>query len=793
MTARSASFARYKPSAATCSMASASALVLLLSIAPPGLTPAQAQTGRVLAAPARVAPATPLTAPHAVVLTLGQLGQTEPRRLLPLDGGHTVPFSVRADEVVTRLVLRLDLGLSSELALQRAQLLVSVNDEPVAELPVERDGNLARMSREIEIDPRLLSDHNRIGLALTMPRERLCNRLDRDRLWAELQPESLLTMTVAPLPVAADLALLPAPFFDARDNRRLDLAMVLPEQPGPRLLQAAGVMASWFGAQASYRGATFHSQLGGALPASHAVVLATSQTGVPGVSLPPIDGPTLSVVEHPAQPGAKLLLVLGRDADELKWAADALSLGQLGRPGDLKGERVRVGPPHALAPRKPYDAPRWLPTDRPVRFDEIEAATRLTAVGPHPTPFNLALRLPPDLHFARQANVPVDLRWHHTPPPQADRSALHLAFNGAPVRSYALEPTGRLALPDGIGRRSSGAGIDALEQRHSRVAIPGGLVSRQPESHLTMRFDYDAPVDDPCAATQASGQQRTGVDGGSTIDFSGVPHFIGLPDLAAFANSAFPFSRLADLAGTAVMLPDAPDTTEIDVYLDLMGHAGRSTGLAGVAVQVVQGLDTQGLQDRDLVVIGTPARQPLLRQWADHLPMHLDTRSEPPPPDLWRRLIGLLPGQDNGPLPTWRTAAGGAALLGFESPLASGRSVVVLTGSDSSLLRSVSSLFIEPALIARTHGSATLIEADGLRSLHAGATYHTGSVGLFDRLRYTLAQQPVLLALLSLLLAVVLALLSASMLRRLAARRLASADAPPPDPTLMRPAPEPRP
>ncbi len=769
---------------ATRALASAGALALLLVLSPAdaALTGSAASVTPSVT-PSVTAPVAPLTAPRPVAFTLAQLGQTGNRRLLPLDGGHTVPFSVRADEVVTRLVLRLDLGLSSELALQRAQLNVTVNDELVAELPVERDGNLARMSREIEIDPRLLSDHNRIGVALAMPRERLCNRLDRDRLWAELQGESMLTMTVAPLPVAADLALLPAPFFDDRDNRRLDLAMVLPERPGPRVLQAAGVMASWFGAQASYRGATFRSQLGGALPASHAVVLATAQTGVagvPGLALPPIDGPTLSVVEHPTQPGAKLLLVLGRDADELKWAADAVALGQLGRPGDVKGERVRIGPPQVMAARKPYDAPRWLPTDRPVRFDEIESAARLTRVGPHPEPLNLALRLPPDLHFARQASVPVDLRWHHTPPPGADRSAMHLAFNGAPVRSYALEPTGRFALPDGIGRRSSGAGADALEQRHSRVAIPGGLVSRLPESTLSVRFDYDAPVDDPCASTQASGQQRTGVDGGSTIDFSGVPHFIGLPDLAAFANSAFPFSRLADLAGTAVMLPDAPDATEVDVYLDLMGHAGRSTGLAGIAVQVVQGLDLQGVQDHDLVVIGTPARQPLLRQWAGHLPMHLDPASEPPPPSLWRRLIGLLPGQDDGPLPTWRTASGGAALLGFESPLSSGRSVVVLTGTDSARLRSVSSLFIEPALITRTHGSATLIEADGLRSLDAGVTYHTGSVGLFDRLRYTLAQQPLVLALLSLLLAVVLALLSASMLRRLAARRLASADAPTP-------------
>ncbi|MDP4302840.1 cellulose biosynthesis cyclic di-GMP-binding regulatory protein BcsB [Leptothrix discophora] len=763
-------------------------------LAPPAVTPALAQPGRPVPAPLAAAPATPATAPRPVAFTLRQLGQTEPRRLLPLDGGHTVPFSVRADEVVTRLVLRLDLGLSSELALQQALLRVTVNDETVAELPVERDGNVARMSREIEIDPRLLSDHNRIGVALAMPRERLCNRVDRERLWAQVLPESLLTMTVAPLPVAADLALLPAPFFDDRDNRRLDLAMVLPEQPGARVLQAAGVLASWFGVQASYRGATFRSQLGGALPASHAVVLATPQSRVPGIVLPPIDGPTLAVAEHPGQSGAKLLLVLGRDADELKWAADALATGRLGRAGDFRGERLRVGPPQAHAPRKPYDAPRWLPTDRPVRFDEIERVSRLSGVGPHPAPLDLTLRLPPDLHFARQARVPVDLRWYHTPPPQADRSGLHLAFNGTPIRSFTLEPAGRFGLPDGIGRQHSGAGADLLEQRSSRVAVPGGLVSRLPESRFSLRFDYDAPIDDPCATVQAGGQQRTGIDGGSTIDFSGVPHFIGLPDLAAFANSAFPYSRLADLAGTAVLLPDAPEATEIDVYLDLMGHAGRSTGTAGVAVQVAFGMDTLTLQDRDLVLIGTPTRQPLLRHWADHLPMHLDARSEPPPPSLWRRLTGLLPGQDGGPLPGYRTAAGGAAMLGFESPLAGGHTVVALTGSDNAQLRTVSSLFIEPALIARTRGAATLIESDGLRSIDGGVTYHVGNVGLFDRLRYTLAQQPLTLALLSLLLAVVLALTGAAQLRRLAARRLVAADAPmPSDPPLMRPAPEPRP
>ncbi len=34
----------------------------------------------------------------------------------------------------------------------------------------------------------------------------------------------------------------------------------------------------------------------------------------------------------------------------------------------------------------------------------------------------------------------------------------------------------------------------------------------------------------------------------STIDFSKYYHFIAMPDLRVFANSGFPYSRMADLA-----------------------------------------------------------------------------------------------------------------------------------------------------------------------------------------------------------------------------------------------------
>lgn len=730
------------------------------------MAPAAAVPVAVPAAPlAPIAAAQAPLTPQTVTLNLGQLGLAEPLRLIALDGGHTVPFSVRADEVVTRLHLRLDLRFAAELPLQQSQIKVTINDESVATLAVERDANLAQMVREIEIDPRLLTDYNRLGLQLITPRTLACERVDRASLWAQISPASTLAMSVQALPVANDLALLPAPFFDRRDNRRLDLPFVMPARASTGMLQAAGVMASWFGALASYRGAEIHGR--DSLPAGNAVVLATPQEQAPGLLLPSILGPTIRLVDHPQQPNAKLLLVLGRDVDELKWAADALSLGQL----TLRGQSVLAGPPRRMQARQPYDAPNWTPTHRPVRLDELVGADTLHASGAHPPPFRFEVRLPPDLHFTRQDSVPLDLRWRFTPPPGADRSALNITFNDGAVRTYALSPVDRfLALPDGIERQSEGT-----QQRYrARAQVPGGLVGRLPLSQLALRFDYDAPVDDPCGSTHAAGSQASHIDGGSTLDFSRVPHFIGLPDLAAFANSGFPFSRLADLSGTAVLLPDEPVAAEIDTYLHLMGHLGRSTGYPATAVGLGHAGDAERLADRDLVLIGTPARQPLLRQWADRLPLRLgDAGAREPEPGLLRQMLDLLPWRRQSATLGFSRPAGGGALLGFESPLASGRSVVALTATEPAQLASVYKALLDPAQISRTRGRATLIEAEGLRSLDVGPSYYVGDVGLFNRLRYVLAQHPLVLMAVLLAVAITLAWACAIWLRRLTRERLA--------------------
>ncbi|NKJ47593.1 hypothetical protein CIC12_12730, partial [Burkholderia sp. SG-MS1] len=86
-----------------------------------------------------------------------------------------------------------------------------------------------------------------------------------------------------------------------------------------------------------------------------------------GLKLPTVNGPMLLVADNPVAPGKKLLIVTGRTAQEVDQASAALVLGKTA----MAGPAVRIGQIDIGAPRKPYDAPRWVPVDRPVAFKEL--------------------------------------------------------------------------------------------------------------------------------------------------------------------------------------------------------------------------------------------------------------------------------------------------------------------------------------------------------------------------------------------------------------------------------------
>src|SRR5690606_11360787 len=478
--------------------------------------------------------------------TLRQLGIDYEITLRGIQGTAGVPFPVRSDQVVQRATLHLKYSYSPALLPDLSPLKVTVNGGTAATVPVPSEDAGRELERDIELDPRLFVDHNWINLQLIGHYTRDCEDPDHTSLWANIDRGSYVELAWAPLQLANDLSLLPLPFFGPRDTARLELPFVFAGQPSAGTLQAAGIAASWFGAKAGYRGALFPTYTDMLPVQGNAVVMATPRNPPPGVELPDVSGPTIAMVTHPQDPNGKLLLVLGRDEEELRIAASAMALGT-----PLAGEVAPIREFSEAAARKPYDAPNWLPTDRPVRFDElVPDANALNVRGYHPDLIRIGLQLPPDLFVWESDGIPVNLRYRYTVPEDTNKSAMNVSINDAFVTTLPLDgrPYAR-SVPVQFWHDMRARGRMPIEQP---LLLPTGPFSAN--SQLRFHFFFDRPVAEACKNTFPD--VSAAIDGDSTIDVSGFPHFIAMPNLAAFGNAGFPFTRLADLADTAVVMPD---------------------------------------------------------------------------------------------------------------------------------------------------------------------------------------------------------------------------------------------
>ena len=93
----------------------------------------------------------------------------------------------------------------------------------------------------------------------------------------------------------------------------------------------------------------------------------------------------------------------------------------------------------------------------------------------------------------------------------------------------------------------------------------------------------------------------------STIDFSKYYHFIALPDLRVFANAGFPYSRMADLSDTLVVVPKAP--TQAWRRCCRRWGIGSQTGLAAINLQMTDDGNQIKNKDADLLLIGAIRRR----------------------------------------------------------------------------------------------------------------------------------------------------------------------------------------
>jgi hypothetical protein len=271
---------------------------------------------------------------------------------------------------------------------------------------------------------------------------------------------------------------------------------------------------------------------------------------------------------------------------------------------------------------------------------------------------------------------------------------------------------------------------------------------------------------------------RGAIDPTSKIDVSGFPHYIAMPDLAAYANGGFPFSRMADLSETAVILPDQADPADTETYLGLLGQIGHATGYPALRVKVGRAAEVSQWADKDLLVIGNLQNQPLFAQWAAKMPLQRNGTSPQLKLDSWLDtaidfVIGARKREDLAGGMQIAVSEDGrdAVLAGFESPLRSGRSVIAAVTNPASKEALLSAL-MTPERLKRIQGSMAIVRDTQVHSVLGEDTYYVGRLPPMAWLQWNLSRSPLLLAGLVVALALLGAAVAFASLQLRARRRL---------------------
>lgn len=259
----------------------------------------------------------------------------------------------------------------------------------------------------------------------------------------------------------------------------------------------------------------------------------------------------------------------------------------------------------------------------------------------------------------------------------------------------------------------------------------------------------------------------------STIDFSKYYHFIPMPDLRAFANAGFPFSRMADLSQTITVMPKAPNEAQMETLLNTVGFIGAQTGFPAINLTVTDDGSTIQGKDADIMIIGGIPDKLKDDKQIDLLVQA--TESWVKTPMRQTPFPGIVPDESDRAAETRSTLTSSgamAAVIGFQSPYNDQRSVIALLADSPRGYEMLNDAVNDSGKRATMFGSVAVIRESGINSLRVGDVYYVGHLPWFERLWYALANHPILLAVLAAISVILLAWVLWRLLRIISRRRL---------------------
>lgn len=715
------------------------------------------------------APAAALNQPISSTISVAQMGQQQG---ITLTGGQLqsgIIFTLPGDEVVTNAHLNLSLRVSQALAARNTSLQLMLNGQPLGTLPLgASDSDVS--DYQLDIPAAMVVASNNLSFKINDADKLLCEKESAQNYQVTILPKTTLSLEGQQLNLGTRLRNFPRPFIDPLRMTPASVTMGFASNVAPDAISAAALVASWLGIQSDYRTIRF-PVVRGELPEQNGILFGHPGDRIGTLTFPPSDGPLLTLVDNPNNPVYKLLLVTGEDDAQLRQAALRLTTQPLNT--DASSLAVQ---PQPLVSRKPYDAPRWINTSRPVRLSELlDPNQNLTSTGLWHDALHLNFRAAPDLFLWDGDTVPVNL--HYRFPSESwideDKSYLNVMLNGTFLRNLTVNKVGLL---EHAWHRLGG---DARQEQYSLHLDPWLIYG---DNQLSLYFNIRPKADAPCGVL-LNNNIKSRIEEASWIDLSHTRHFTLLPNLSYFVGASFPFSRLADFSQTTLLMPEKPSIAEIATLLDLAARAGNATGVALAQNQVMFGLPNGGtnlarLAKSDVLTVSTTGDSGFNQQMLAHSPFEANgsTLGVKTPATLDKVRSWLTGDWYRQPLDADRYFSSNEAWRGFisyRSPWNPDRTVVMTVAtSDDQLLRLHSDLNSARINAAIRGDTAIITDENGIRSFRVGPQFPSGEMPWYMMVVWYANQHSVLMALAALILAALVGVAAFAMLQRHASRRL---------------------
>lgn len=721
-------------------------------------------------APAAAEPAGALlNQPVSSTISVAQMGQP---RGITLTGGQLqsgILFTLPGDEVITNARLNLSLRVSAALAARNTSLQLMLNGQPLGTLPLgASDSDVS--DYQLDIPAAMVVSSNNLSFKINDADKLLCEKESAQQYQVTILPKTTLSLEGQQLNIGTSLRNFPRPFIDVQRMTPASVTFGFAANVSQDSVSAAALVASWLGIQSDYRGIRF-PVVRGDLPEHNGILIGHPGDKIGSVTLPAARGPLLQVIDNPNNPVYKLLLVVGADDAQLRQAANRLTTQPLAT--DASSLNV---PPQPISTRKPYDAPRWINTSRPVRLSELLRKDQsLTTTGIWHDALRVNFRAAPDLFLWDGDAIPVNLHYRFPSESWIDEnnSFLNVTLNGTFLRNLTVNKVGLL---ESAWHRLGG---DARQEQYTLKLEPYLIYG---DNQLALYFNIKPKADAPCGVL-LNNNIKSRIEEDSWIDLSHTRHFTMLPNLSYFVGASFPFSRLADFSQTTLLLPEAPGDAEIATLLDMAARAGNATGVPLLQNQVLFGLPNGGtnltrLQHSDVLAVSTMQHSAFTQQMLAGTAYQTSGNTlgvkEPTTVD---KLRGWLTGDwSRQQLDADRYFSSNEAWRGFvsyRSPWSADRLVVMTVAtSDQQLLRLHDDLNSARINAGIRGDTAIITDENGIRSFRVGPQFPSGEMPWYMMVVWYANQHSVLMALAALLLSALIGSAAWVMLKRHAWRRL---------------------